>query len=95
MRFASLSRWILLGASAFPDWLVRRIVDDVQTLIIHVILTKKIPLLWSLTPLTITTVLIMGIGMWLLFSLWPQLLGFGPSAVAILANSFLHAALLL
>ena len=49
-------------------WFVESLMT--QTLIIHVIRTRKIPFIQSRAslPLTITTLLIMGIGMWLPFS---------------------------
>ncbi len=51
-----------------------------QTLIIHVIRTKKIPFIEARAslPLTITTILIMGVGMWLPFSPLAPALGFTP-----------------
>ena len=51
-----------------------------QTLIIHVIRTNKIPFLQSRAswPLTVTTVIIMCIGMWLPFSPMAAPLGFVP-----------------
>ena len=57
-------------------WFVESLMT--QTLIIHVIRTKKIPFLeghasWALT---VTTVLIMGIGMWLPYSPLAPVLGF-------------------
>jgi Mg2+-importing ATPase len=57
-------------------WFVESLMT--QTLIIHVIRTKKIPFLEGRAswPLTITTVLIMGIGMWLPFSPLAATLGF-------------------
>jgi hypothetical protein len=59
---------------ALPDWLVRRIVDDADAdHSRHP--AKKIPFIegGASWPLTITTILVMGIGMWLPFSHWPQL----------------------
>ncbi len=57
-------------------WFVESLMT--QTLIIHVIRTKKIPFIEGRAswPLTITTVLIMGIGMWLPFSPLGATLGF-------------------
>ena len=57
-------------------WFVESLMT--QTLIIHVIRTKKIPFIeghasWALT---VTTVLIMGIGMWLPYSPLAPILGF-------------------
>jgi P-type Mg2+ transporter len=57
-------------------WFVESLMT--QTLIIHVIRTKKIPFLeghasWALT---VTTVLIMGVGMWLPYSPLAPILGF-------------------
>jgi P-type Mg2+ transporter len=67
------------NASLFQTgWFVESLMT--QTLIIHVIRTKKIPFIQARAslPLTITTVLIMAIGMWLPFSPLSTALGFSP-----------------
>src|ERR1700732_135237 len=69
--------WNLSGAPLFQTgWFVESLMT--QTLIIHVIRTKKIPFIegrasWALT---VTTVLIMCIGMWLPYSPLANILGF-------------------
>jgi P-type Mg2+ transporter len=69
--------WDPLKAPLFQTgWFVESLMT--QTLIIHVIRTKKIPFLeghasWALT---VTTVLIMGVGMWLPYSPLAPILGF-------------------
>jgi P-type Mg2+ transporter len=69
--------WDPSKASLFQTgWFVESLMT--QTLIIHVIRTKKIPFIeghasWALT---VTTVLIMGIGMWLPYSPLAPILGF-------------------
>jgi Mg2+-importing ATPase len=65
------------NASLFQTgWFVESLMT--QTLIIHVIRTKKIPFIQARAslPLTITTVLIMAVGMWLPFSPLSAPLGF-------------------
>ncbi len=59
-------------------WFVESLIT--QTLIIHVIRTKKIPFVQSRAslPLILTTILICGIGMWLPFSPFAKLFGFSP-----------------
>jgi Mg2+-importing ATPase len=59
-------------------WFVESIMT--QTLIIHVIRTKKIPFLQARAsvPLTITTLVIMAVGAWLPFSPMGPMLGFVP-----------------
>jgi len=67
------------NASLFQTgWFVESLMT--QTLIIHVIRTKKIPFIQARAslPLTITTVLIMAVGMWLPFSPLSKALGFSP-----------------
>ncbi len=71
--------WDPARASLFQTgWFVESLMT--QTLIIHVIRTKKIPFIQAHAslPLTITTVLIMAIGMWLPFSPVSAALGFTP-----------------
>jgi P-type Mg2+ transporter len=69
--------WDISRAPLFQTgWFVESLMT--QTLIIHVIRTKKIPFIegrasWALT---VTTVLIMGIGMWLPYSPLAKILGF-------------------
>ncbi len=69
--------WDPSRASLFQTgWFVESLMT--QTLIIHVIRTNKIPFLQSRAswPLTVTTVIIMCIGMWLPFSPMATTLGF-------------------
>ena len=64
-------------ASLFQTgWFVESLMT--QTLIIHVIRTKKIPFIQGRAswPLTVTTVIIMSIGMWLPYSPFAAALGF-------------------
>ncbi len=71
--------WDPAGASLFQTgWFVESLMT--QTLIIHVIRTKKIPFIEARAslPLTITTILIMGVGMWLPFSPLAPALHFTP-----------------
>ncbi len=71
--------WDPARASLFQTgWFVESLMT--QTLIIHVIRTKKIPFIEARAslPLTITTILIMGVGMWLPFSPLAPALGFTP-----------------
>ncbi len=67
------------NASLFQTgWFVESLLT--QTLIIHVIRTNRIPFLqsWASWPLTVNTVVIMAIGMWLPFSPIAHWLGFAP-----------------
>jgi P-type Mg2+ transporter len=69
--------WDPARASLFQTgWFVESLMT--QTLIIHVIRTKKIPFIEARAslPLTITTILIMAIGMWLPYSPLGPALGF-------------------
>jgi Mg2+-importing ATPase len=69
--------WDPTRASVFQTgWFVESLIT--QTLIIHVIRTKKIPFLQGRAswPLTITTVVIICIGMWLPYSPLAAVLGF-------------------
>ncbi len=71
--------WSPDRASLFQTgWFVESLMT--QTLIIHIIRTNRIPFLQSRAslPLSITTLLIMGIGMWLPFSPVASSLGFTP-----------------
>jgi len=71
--------WDPTQASLFQTgWFVESLMT--QTLIIHVIRTKKIPFIEARAslPLTITTILIMGVGMWLPFSPLAPALHFAP-----------------
>jgi Mg2+-importing ATPase len=64
-------------ASLFQTgWFVESLLT--QTLIIHIIRTNRIPFIQSRAslPLTLTTVLIMGVGIWLPFSPFASALGF-------------------
>jgi len=69
--------WDPARASLFQTgWFVESLMT--QTLIIHVIRTNKIPFLQSRSslPLMLTTLLIMGVGIWLPFSALAPALGF-------------------
>jgi len=69
--------WDVSQASLFQTgWFVESLMT--QTLIIHVIRTKKIPFIQGRAswPLTVTTVIIMSIGMWLPYSPLAAALGF-------------------
>jgi Mg2+-importing ATPase len=57
-------------------WFVESLLT--QTLIIHVIRTNKIPFIQSRTslPLTLTSLIIVGVGVWLPFSPFADALGF-------------------
>ena len=71
--------WDLSRASLFQTgWFVESLMT--QTLIIHVIRTDKLPFIQSRAswPLTVTTVLIMAVGVWLPFSPLASVLGFTP-----------------
>lgn len=71
--------WSPDRASLFQTgWFVESLMT--QTLIIHIIRTNRVPFLQSRAslPLSITTLLIMGIGMWLPFSPVASSLGFTP-----------------
>jgi Mg2+-importing ATPase len=71
--------WDPARASLFQTgWFVESLMT--QTLIIHVIRTRRIPFIQARAslPLTITTLLIMGIGAWLPFSPLASKLGFTP-----------------
>jgi len=59
-------------------WFVESIVS--QTLIIHVIRTRKIPFIqsWASLPLIVSSVIIVGISIWLTFSPFASVLGFVP-----------------
>ena len=73
--------WNPSRASLFQTgWFVESLMT--QTLIIHVIRTDKLPFIQSRAswPLTVTTVLIMAIGVWLPFSPLASVLGFTPLA---------------
>ncbi len=69
--------WDPSRASLFQTgWFVESLMT--QTLIIHIIRTNKIPFLQSLpsVPLVLTTIIIMGFGMWLPHSFLAESLGF-------------------
>ena len=71
--------WNPSRASLFQTgWFVESLMT--QTLIIHVIRTDKLPFIQSRAswPLTVTTVLIMAVGVWLPFSPLASVLGFTP-----------------
>jgi P-type Mg2+ transporter len=71
--------WDKANASLFQTgWFVESLLT--QTLIIHIIRTNRIPFLqsWASWPLTVTTAIIMAVGMWLPFSPIRHWLGFAP-----------------
>ncbi len=86
--------WIVFGASSYltasasnqshweslfqTGWFVESLLT--QTLIVHIIRTRKIPFFGSLAsfPMIITTVLIMGIASWLPYSPFASVFGFVP-----------------
>jgi P-type Mg2+ transporter len=71
--------WHPSRASLFQTgWFVESLMT--QTLIIHVIRTKKIPFIQGRAswPLTVTTAIIMSVGMWLPYSPLAAALGFTP-----------------
>ena len=57
-------------------WFIESLIT--QTLIIHVIRTNKIPFIQSRAswPLLATTIVIVGIGLWIIFSPFAKILGF-------------------
>ena len=75
--------WNPARASLFQTgWFVESLLT--QTLIIHVIRTNRIPFFQSRasTPLLVTTLLILGVGLWLPISPWAGILGFVPLPAA-------------
>jgi len=71
--------WNPANESLFQTgWFVESLLT--QTLIIHIIRTNRIPFLqsWASWPMTVTTAVIMMIGMWLPFSPLGSWLGFSP-----------------
>ena len=71
--------WDPSRASLFQTgWFVESLMT--QTLIIHVIRTKKIPFIQGRAswPLTVTTAIVMSVGMWLPYSPLAAALGFTP-----------------
>ena len=79
-RFASAADADHTYAAALfsTGWFVESLMT--QTLIVHIIRTNQIPFIQSRASwqLTLTTFAIMGIGMWLPFSILAQYLGFVP-----------------
>jgi len=77
--------WFVFGANTIAKqslfqsgWFVEGLLS--QTLIIHMIRTSKVPFLqsWAATPLTILTVLIMAIGIYIPFSPFAHAIGLMP-----------------
>jgi P-type Mg2+ transporter len=92
--------WFFFGANSFASlgastanktyweslfqtgWFVESLLT--QTLIVHIIRTRKIPFFGSISsfPMMLTTILIMGIGAWLPYSPFASMFGFVPLPAA-------------
>ena len=86
MLYVCSTAGITAKASLFQTgWFVESLLT--QTLIIHVIRTNRIPFLQSRAswPLTVTTAIIMAVGIWLPFSPIAHWLGLHAAAAALLA----------
>jgi P-type Mg2+ transporter len=95
VTFGALLYWLRATEPEFQTgWFVESLMT--QTLIIHVIRTKKIPFIQGRAswPLTVTTAIIMSVGMWLPYSPLAAAFRLHPAATALLATTFPHAALL-